>query len=354
MQSTSTSQLSAENPSAIFPARLEWLCQPEQIEYTLKLLFCLNFWKKASHKFLYADRQGLGEVQAFVLEQAVRTGIVRATAYLDGTRRFPGELLLDSVAENAARGVLIHLKGLNDPQIWPPFHPEGDPIYRNFIRPLYRRLTGKDFKFVADAVEALDIAPLREYIEGHLHSLVGQARARRQPLPLGALAALCIAPVDLLHIRDNRLYFLDSYDTWGDLDISDQRKLDPEGYSEVAFEYSSESAEFVFHLPLRWAEMFVLGARLRELQRAPGISQERGIYEGKVIDDEVSQEYRPREILQDLGVDIRRVCPHELQDKEIFLARPSIREILWPTRYYEHEDWSDDPWDCVCLPPNLI
>lgn len=158
--SVSTPRLPAEQSPAIFPTRLEWLCRPEQIEYTLKLLFCLNFWKRACRIFLYADRQGLGEVQALVLEQAVRIGVVRAVAYLDGTHHFPGELLLESMGENAARGTLLHLKTLNDPQIWPPFHPEGDPIYRQYIRPLYERLTGKHFPFVAEAVEALESVSL--------------------------------------------------------------------------------------------------------------------------------------------------------------------------------------------------
>lgn len=150
------------------------------------------------------------------------------------------------------------------------------------------------------------------------------------------------------------MHVLDSYETRGGLDISDQRKLDPEAYSEVAFAYHSENSVFIFHLPFRRAEMFMPTATPRELQQVPGSSQERGVFQGRVIADERSQEYRPREILQDLGIDIRRVCPHELQEKEIFLGRPSIREILWPTRYYEQEDWSDDPWDCICLPPSLI
>ena len=354
MQPVSASQLPLEYPVAIFPTRLDWLCQPEQIEQTLRLIYYLNAWKKAHQQLLYVDRQGLCEAQAFVLEQATKMGIVQATVYLDGAHRFPGELLLDSVAENAARGVIIHLKGLNDPEIWPPFHPEGDRIYQHFIRPLYKRMLSKDFKLVADAADVLDIARIREYIQERLHKLVERAKMTRQPMPPRRLAALCVAPIDLLHIRDNRIYFLDGYDTWEDLDISDQRKLDPEGYSEVVLQYASPSAEFVFHLPFRWAELFVSDERLHELQRTPGISQERGIYQGKPIDTQESLQHPAKEILQDLGVEIRRVCPHELLDKDTFLAKPSIRDILWPTRFYEHEDWNDDPWDCICLPPTMI
>lgn len=351
MQPVSAQQLPLEYPGAIFPSRLEWLCQPEQIELTLLRLYYLNAWKKAQQKLLYPDRQGLHEVQALILEQATRAGVIQPAIYLDGTRHFPGELLLDSAAENAARGILIHMKSLNDPEIWPPFYADGDRVYQHYIRPFYKRATGKTFKFVVDALNALDVGQIREYIQERLQKLVERAGATHQPVPLRRLAALCIAPVDLLHIRGNRIYFLDAYDSWEDLDISDQRKLDPEGYSEIAFHYTGSGAEFVFHLPFRWAETFVPVERIRELQRTPGIGQERGVYLGKPIDEEESLKHPAKEILQDLGVDIDRVCPHSLQEKEAYLAKPAIRDILWPTRDYENEDWSDDPWDCICLPP---
>src|SRR5262245_48338974 len=99
MQMPSAYQLSLEYTGELFPSRLEWLCQPEQIEYTLLLLYYLNSWRKAQRQLLYADRQGLLEVQALILGHAVRLGQVHAVAYVDGTARFPSELLLDSVAE---------------------------------------------------------------------------------------------------------------------------------------------------------------------------------------------------------------------------------------------------------------
>lgn len=354
MQQVVASQHPPTYPAALFPARLEWLCQPKQIEYTLLLLYFLNFWKRACQQLLYIDRQGLGEIQAFILEHATKMGMVQATAYLDGTHRFPSELLLDSAAENAARGVHIHLKGVNDPLIWPPSPPEGDRTYQHYIRPLYKHITGRNFKLVEEAVNALAKAQIRAYIQEHLHELVERAKTTRQPIPTSLLEALCIAPVDLLHIRDNRLCFLDGYESWGELDISDQRKLDPEGYSEIAFCYTSPSAEFVFHLPFRRAEPFVPAQRLRALQASPGSSQELGIYQGKPIGQEESLRHPAKEILQDLGATISDVCPHELLDKESFLAKPAIRDILWPTRYREHEDWDNDPWDCICLPPSMI
>lgn len=354
MQQISADQLSLEMYEPIFSTRLDWLCQPDQVEDTLRLLYALQGWKQARQQLLYADRQGLQEVQALVLARATLLGTVQAVTYLDGTRRFPGELLLESAAEEAARGVLVHLQGLCDPDIWPPFCPDGDTIYIHWIRPLLRHITGQDFKLVAETKGVLSQSQLRDYIQAHLHRLVERTRRTRKPLPLRSLANLCIAPVDLLRIRDNRASFLDGYDTWGDLDESDLRKLDPEGYSEVAFQYSSPTAKYVFHLPFWRAAEFVPAERLRELQRAPGTSQPYGICQGKVLDEKEDLVRPAREILQDLGVDIAEVCPHKLLAKESYLAQPGIRELLWPRCGHDPEDWDDDPWNGLCLPANLI
>jgi hypothetical protein len=354
MQNTSTHQLPLAYPSAIFPSRLHWLCLPAQIERTLLLLYYLNIWKKATQQLLYADRLGLLEIQALILGQAVQSGLVQAMAYLDGTRYFPNELLLESVAENAAKGLLIHMRGLTDPDIWPPFFPDGDRVYQQYIRPFYRRITGKDFPLVADAANVLDLAQIRAYIQDRLDKLVERARVTRQPISLRRLSALCIAPVDLLHIRDNRIYFLDGYESWADLDISDLRKLDPEGFSEIAFRYLSPTAEFVFHLPFRRAISLISQECLGQLQRMPSTSQPQGIYQGQQIDEAESLKHPPKEILQDLGVDIASICPHQLLEKETYMTQPSIRDILWPTHGSDNEDWDDDPWDGVCLPRNLI
>jgi hypothetical protein len=335
----------------ILPTRLEWLCQPEHIEYTLSLLFHLNAWKRAYQQLLYADRQGLQEIQALVLEAATSVGQIQAVAYLDESSRFPSELRLETAADDAARGVLIHVRSLNDPEIWPPFEPDGSSIYQRFIRPLYRRITGQDFPRVADALPVLRQEQLRAYIQKHLDTLVKRASKTRQPIPLRRLARLCLAPVDLLPIRDNRLYFFDSYDTWGDLDGSDLRKLDPEGESQIAFQYASATAEYMFHLPFRRAERFLPARQLRALPRTLEKSQERALFKGIVIDEAESVKHPAKDILQDLGVDIARVCPHKLLDKATYLAQPAIRDILWPTRGYDDEGWENDPWDGLCLPP---
>lgn len=345
--------LSLAPSEAITPLRLAWLCQPEQIEHTLRLLYFLNAWKKAHQRLLYADRQGLCEIQALVLAQATRMDLVQAVSYLDGTSRFPEELLLAHVAEHAARGVLIHLRSLCDPEIWPPSLPEGDHLYQQYLRPLCRRITGKDCKQAAEAAAILDLSQIRTYIQERVLKLVARARLMRQPLSTHHLAALCIAPVDLLPIRDNRVYFLDSYTSWNALDASDRRKLDPEGASKVAFQYRSATAEFVFHLPMRRAEAFLSDTSLRTLQKAAGMNPERGFFQGKEIGEQEGLAYPVQEILQDLGVMIACVCPHKLIDKTQYLARPAIRDLRWPTLDHDPSVWIDDPWDGLCLPPEI-
>ena len=354
MQSVSAFQMPLEYPAVIFPTRLEWLCQPEQIEQSLRLIYYLNYWKNARQQLLYIDRRGLAVVQELVLAHAIKMHVVQPTAYLDRSARFPGELLLDSVVEEAAREIIVHLNGLNDPLLWPPFCPDGDRMYQRFIRPLYKRITGKHFKFVKDAAEAVDIARLRGYLQERMNRLVAQAKETRQAISTRRLSAMCIAPVHLLPIRDNRRNFLDTYDSWGELDISDLRKLDPEGYSEVALQYTSASAEFVFHLPLRRAELLMPDTRLCELLPAPDTSQERGIYQGKAVDDEESARHPAREILQDLGVEIARVCPRELQDKATFLAGPSASSLRSRVSGDQSSTENDDPWDDLYLPFSMI
>ncbi|MEO9030056.1 MAG: hypothetical protein ABI413_14705 [Ktedonobacteraceae bacterium] len=339
---------------AILPSRLDWLCQPENIEHTLRHIFWLNAWKKAHHSLLYGDRQGLQEAQALVLEHASGMGMIQPVAYLDGTTQFPGALLLETVGENAARSILIHLHSLNDPDIWPPFMLEGDRMYRRFILPLYRRITGQDFSLVTGTVHALELEPLHAFLQRKVEDLVERATKTRQPISLRRLATLCIAPVDVLPIRENRLYFLDSYETWVNLDSSDLRKLDPEGESQITFQYTSPTAEYVFHLPLRRAAHFLPAEQLRELQRAPGSSQERGLCQGKVIDEAEGLQYPATEILQNLGVNIVRVCPRKLISKAVYLVQPAVRDILWPMIGRDAQDWTDDPWDGLCLPPSEL
>ncbi len=340
---------------AILPSRLDWLCQTKNIEYTLRHVCMLNAWKKAHHSLLYGDRQGLQEVQALVLEHANRMRMIQPIAYLDGTTQFPSALLLGTVGENAARSILIHLHSLNNPDIWPIERTEGDRMYQRFILPLYRRITGQDFVRAGGAVHALELEQLRTFLQRKVEDLVERATKTRQPISSRRLANLCVAPVDLLPIRDNRWYFLDGFETWSNLDSSDLRKIDPEGESKIVFQYISPTATYVFHLPLRRAARFLPTEQLRELQRAPGSSQEeRGLYQGRVIGDEEGLKYPAKEILQDMGVAIPQVCPRELISKAVYLAQPAIRDILWPMIGRDSLEWSNDSWDGLCLPPSEL
>lgn len=346
-------QSSRKKKPAILPSRLEWLCQAGNIEATLRHLFWLRAWTKAQHSLLYGDRQGLQEVQALLLEQASRMGVIQPAAYLDGPGQFPGTLLLDQVGERAAWNILMHIQSVNDPDLWPPLTLEGDRTYQRFIRPLYRRITGRDFPLVREALHVLEQDPLGIILQGKVQELVERAKLMRQPISRHRLANLCLAPMDVLPIRENRQYYLDHYETWRNLDSSDLRKLDPEGESQIAFQYTSTTAHYVFHLPFRRAERFLSAELLAVLQRTPGTSQERGVFQGRELDDAEGLLYPPKEILEDLGVNIARACPRELIAKEVYLAQPAVRDVLWPIAH-EAYDWTDDPWDGLCLPPSEL
>jgi hypothetical protein len=153
--------------------------------------------------------------------------------------------------------------------------------------------------------------------------------------------------------KENRVYFFDGYDTWQDLEECDLRKLDPEGSSEIAFQYASPTAEYVFHLPFRRAERFLSTAQLRALPRTPAKDQEKAIFQDSVIDETESLKHPAQEILQALDVDVASVCPHGLRDKQAYLAQSAIRDLLWPTSGRDASAWAEEPWDGLCLPPDL-
>src|SRR5712691_10766309 len=234
-------------------ARLEQLCQPEQLERTLHLLFYVNHWAKEREQLFFADRQGLYQVKAAVLQQEYTVGAIEAIAYIDGTQGFGKDMSLDSAADIAAEGVIERLEGLSDPD---PFMSDIHEKYNQMACWFYTDMTGKEVTSASD-VGTLEIQQVREYIYTQLLELESQARATRQPIPCDELTALCVAPADLLYIQDRRFYYLETWDSWDSLDASDLRKLDPEGLSLVGFRYSSPIAHYVFHLPLRLAEAFL-------------------------------------------------------------------------------------------------
>lgn len=170
----------APAPGGIPRARLAWLCQPEQIERTLRLLSSLNHWAKARERLLYADRQGLYRVKAALVQQAFAAGLISPVSYTDGSAA------LD----------------------------------------LFARITGRRPACRAD-IEALDVEGTKTFLQERPAALVTQARATRLPIPDGELEALCIEPVDRLDIRWSRDR---PSPRWCELDESETVQLDPEGH----------------------------------------------------------------------------------------------------------------------------
>jgi hypothetical protein len=184
----------------------------------------------------------------------------------------------------------------------------------------------------ASDVERLEASQVHEYMLKCLQELEHEARVTSQPIPCEKLTALCIAPSDLLSIQDHRYYDLGNWDSWEHLDACDLRKLDPEGLSLLAFDYTSPTAHYVFHLPLRVAETFVPAEQIARLKMRPWTSRESGEYYGRSITAAESLEQPIAEILRDLGADIMAICPRQLRDKEHSLL----------TRYTEWYDEVDE------------
>src|SRR5579885_3245445 len=80
-------------------SQLERLCQAEQIEGTMRLLFALNHWAKARDRLFFADRQCLYQVKAVIIDRAYTSGLLAAKAYVDGRERFGEELCFDLAAD---------------------------------------------------------------------------------------------------------------------------------------------------------------------------------------------------------------------------------------------------------------
>lgn len=329
--------------------RLEWLCQPQQLAGTLTRLAALTHWQKACHLLLYADRQGLLEVQALVVGRAWFCGTMQAVAYHDGSAQFPGALRLDHLAERVARGVLQHIHDLCEPDFWPPQRPEGDRVYQRWMRPLCKRLTGHDFPQVAEAATALDASQFQMSLQMRLDRLVTHAQQTRRPLPQHMLTRLCVAPVDLLPIRDNRWSTLDGYDTWDRLAPSDHQKLDPEGTSFVVFQAADPTITGTCTLPFRRATRFLASDTIRALPMAT--EAQIGQFLAKPPDPEVLCRAPVAEMMRELGVAVERVCPYCLQDKAVYLAQPAVHRLRWPTIGRDQLEWADDPWDGLVLPP---
>jgi hypothetical protein len=332
-------------PGGLPPSRLEWLCQPAQIERTLRLLYSLNHWAKAREQLLYADRQGLYQVKATVVQQAVAAELIRPVAFIDGSAVFAGDYSFDLAADMATEVFLDRLSMLFEEEVHLPY--DADEIDSTVLG-LFARIAGHELTSRAD-IETLDMEQVKTFLLECLEALVAQARSTRRPISGSDLAALCIEPIDLLNIHWSRNR---PSPRWDELDEGEAIQLDPEGLSLIAFEYDSTTAHYVFHLPFRVAERFLAEQPVRELRNRPSDSRECGVFFGRTITEAESQEHPIEEILRELGVDIAAVCPHKLKDKREHVSQLASRFSYWTEDGEdddEDEDWDDEDW--VLLPP---
>jgi hypothetical protein len=327
-------------PGGIPSIRLAWLCQPEQIERTLRLLYSLNHWAKARDRLLYADRQGLYRVKAAIVRQAFTADLIRPVSYTDGSAGLAREFSLDLAADIATEVFIERLAMLIEDDEYLPVDEEesGSAALDLFTRVMGRRPASR-----VD-IEALAVEGTKVFLQEQLAALIAQARATRQPILDGELAALCIEPVDLLDIHWSRAR---PSPRWCELGESETIRLDPEGLSRIAFEYASATAHYLLHLPFRVAERFVPGPLLRNLQGRPGDSREYGEFFGRAITEAESREHPAGDILRELGADIAAVCPYRLLEKQVYASRLA-RRYPFCDGDDEEEDWDDE--DCEDLP----
>lgn len=310
----------------IIPSRLDWLCQPEQIERTLYLLFRLNHWAKAHEHLLYKDRQGLYEVKAILLQQIYKVGAISPGAYIDGLELFTRNYSFDIAVDIAAEIFIDRLRMSFD------WNNKSIDELDLEARKLFARIMGYEAKTKADC-EILDEEQAKNFISQALRKLVDQARSTRQPISSQELAALFISPTDLLevHLSRNR-HFLN----WDELEEGEARQLDPEGLSLIVFQYDSSTAHYVFHLPFRIAEKFLPEQLVRELQRRASTSREAGTFYGRAITEAESYKWPIADLLRELLVDVSAICPHGLVRKE---------QSLRSSRAWPAPDWDDDEDD---------
>jgi hypothetical protein len=326
-------------PTGLTTLQLEQLCQAEQIEETMRLLFALNHWAKARERLFFADRQGLYLIKAAILQQAYACCLLTAKAYIDGKEGFGEELSCDLAADIAAEGFLWRLEELATDSAG-----EQEDACERIVHQLYTRITGKTRISTSD-VEALEVSQVHRYILKRLQELERGARASGQPIPHKSLTELCIAPSDLLTIHDRRYYDLGDWDSWDQLDTSDLRKLDPEGLSLIALDYTSPTAHYIFHLPFRMAQAFVPAKQIAWLKSAPWSSRESGEYYGRTVTEMESLQQPIADILHELGATITDICPRQLSDKKDFTFAQAMRYAAWSNEVFDEDDDDDDDDD---------
>ncbi|GAC1499418.1 MAG: hypothetical protein NVS2B12_05880 [Ktedonobacteraceae bacterium] len=312
------------DPGGILPSRLAWLCQPEQIERTLQLLFHLNHWAKASAHLFYADRQGLYTVKAALIRQAYASNQLRPVTYIDGTTTFAKDFAIEMAGDIAAEFLLDHLSFLFEQGR----STADEDAYDVAARQLFQRISGRAATCAGD-IETIKLAQVKKYICSALHALVMRARLTRQPISRVELAALLVGPGDLLTLPYNREHLVEY---WHELDETNARKLDPEGNSLIAFQYASATGRYTFHLPFRVAQRFLPGERIQDLQQYAGYSRELGTRYGRAVSASESRAYPLTEILRELAVNITSICPRQLTRKEDF----------YPPSPKQHQSFADE------------
>ena len=451
------------------------LCQPEQIENTMRLLSFLNHWAKSRDLLLYRDRQGLYEVKAAILETAYCQNLISSTGYISGLPNFldtlcelnfAAEITNDIFKENwefeeeiasflpppemqsykcprcqfftnnlsdrikhwncqhsqtqtALKSSVVSWILFGNPNKEKLFVSVGVPepnaelpvklsksqrrkkqklekqglTYTAPTKPAWTWQLIKDFvgdnkslmqhieaEILAEqqasfekkcrkwerkrektkhirqkekaklafnlniSVEKLEKLMLAEneeklitIIASRIQAIIDEAIQKRQPLNTDALEALCLDPQELINY-DGIYRFVPS---WKDLNDSDSRKLDPEGYSLITFEYHSAQSHFTFNLPLRTAEKFLASEELEQLRKTHSEKREISEFYGREITEAEALEFPIDLILKELGVSIASVCPEGLVNKQEYLKQKNS----WHFNSWDYEDAFDEDFD---------
>lgn len=90
--------------------KLEFLCQPSQIETTLKWLWCLNSYQKQSQKSTTIYPGKLQKIKEAILRQAYQQQLIQPVGYLSGLEQFLSFFRVESIAQELAEGITQYLE----------------------------------------------------------------------------------------------------------------------------------------------------------------------------------------------------------------------------------------------------
>jgi hypothetical protein len=294
------------SPDGILPTRLSWLCEPQRIEETLKYIFFLSIWARASDELFYDDRQELYTIKAAILKHAYLSGSLQPLSYVDCTSQFVQRFHCDLATSCAAEIFLDHLSLLvNDP----PIENEQEDDSSKLTQELFRRITGQDVCDQSD-IDRITLDDIQKSLLDLLNELITEADQSRQPINITALEHLFIQPTDLLDLSWPYITF------WSDLDEQQLRKLDPEGYSLITFQYKSSTADYLFYLPYRFAIDFLSTDSRSHLVQTTEKGREHACYHGRLLTLEERREHPPHEILRILALASPSQFPHKLARKK--------------------------------------